>query len=420
MGEETKGTEQPLKVYFLFIAISVAVIMFLGVFNNNEVKNILKYLLYTVIIDFIIVFYINISKDKVIKEHKSWLLINICYLTSAVLLLSGFHYLKNYIWLLGVIIIANYIDMNLSFFIMYGLLQISAVMQIHSFESSLIQGILGTFLCFFSGYLKKTSNLFYVSTFIISMDLTLTFISHNFYFDEIMKFDTILSAVELLVIIFVTFLLKRIGDSVSLSHEIKWKKNHSEISAVNELHNAKSHESVKIDRIANIGDITKEDFSLIERLYNEAPTKYLHSMNVAGMSMNAAREIDADAQLAFAGGWYHEIGCIEGKEYITLGEKLAKETNFPQGLIDIIRQHNEKFELPQSEEAVIVLLSDNIVSILEYLKKTGQTCVVYEKVVENIFAVRMNQGTFDQSGITIQKYKKLKQFYIKECENLQL
>ena len=55
-------------------------------------------------------------------------------------------------------------------------------------------------------------------------------------------------------------------------------------------------------------DLTRPDQPLLQRLLNNAPGTYQHSLQVANLSEQAAERIDADPLLTRVGALYHDIG----------------------------------------------------------------------------------------------------------------
>jgi uncharacterized domain HDIG len=153
---------------------------------------------------------------------------------------------------------------------------------------------------------------------------------------------------------------------------------------------------------------------LLIKLKQFSESIYEHSLQIGELSGRAAKVIKADEMLARAGGLYHEIGRINGKNYIEEGLVLADEYAFPKKLKDILREHNIKYDKPSSVEAAIVMLSDNVVSTIEYINKTGDHRLTPGKVIDNIFQTRLDKGTFDSSGISLMEYKMLKEFFQRE------
>jgi putative nucleotidyltransferase with HDIG domain len=160
--------------------------------------------------------------------------------------------------------------------------------------------------------------------------------------------------------------------------------------------------------------LNEKDNVLLMKLKEHSVSLYEHALQIGDLSYRAAKEIGADELLTKAGGLYHEIGKINGNNYIEEGLKIAEEYAFPKELIMILKQHNIKYEKPTSMEATIVMLSDNVVSTIEYIEKTEDNKFTSNKIIDNIFQMRMEKGTFDQSGLSIKDFKKLKDFYQKE------
>jgi putative nucleotidyltransferase with HDIG domain len=163
---------------------------------------------------------------------------------------------------------------------------------------------------------------------------------------------------------------------------------------------------------------TASDATLLDQMKSESEKLYLHSMVIANLSKRAARSIGANENLAYAGGWYHEIGRLTGKDYVPNGVALIQEHHLPSEIADIILQHTFKEQLPQTKEAVIVMLSDNIISTIQYVKNRMETQITAEKVIENTFTVRMNKGILNEANMTIAEFTKLKEFYLSVVEEL--
>lgn len=163
--------------------------------------------------------------------------------------------------------------------------------------------------------------------------------------------------------------------------------------------------------------LIEPDYELLLRLENYSMPLLVHSMKISQLSEGAAAAVGGDALLAKAGGLYHEIGRIEDESnYIEAGNKLGQSYNFPNSLLDVMRQHSTGFESPKSIEAAIVMLSDCIVSTSEYLTKTGKRKVISdEKLVQSIFQNRLEKGNLDEAKISQEQIAILKEYYIKNA-----
>ncbi|MDD2231568.1 MAG: HDIG domain-containing protein, partial [Sphaerochaetaceae bacterium] len=111
---------------------------------------------------------------------------------------------------------------------------------------------------------------------------------------------------------------------------------------------------------------------ILQRLSQEAPGTYSHSMAVADIAETAARAVGANAALVRVGAMYHDIGKIDHAEYFTenisllgnspaaqsheninrnlsvaiikshvkLGVEKGKQIGLPQEVLDIIGNHH--------------------------------------------------------------------------------
>ena len=63
-------------------------------------------------------------------------------------------------------------------------------------------------------------------------------------------------------------------------------------------------------------------------------------------------------------------------------------------------------------EAAIVMLTDSIISTLEYLESMGkQGSIPSDKLVRNILENRLSKGSLDDCALTVTDYQKLMTFY---------
>lgn len=164
-------------------------------------------------------------------------------------------------------------------------------------------------------------------------------------------------------------------------------------------------------------DITKDNAKGIKLLKEKSLSLYYHSKDVAEMSKNAAIEIGANPYIAYAGGMYHDIGKLFGKEYVKEGIKYAKKNGLPREVCSIILTHNVKVNYPKTKEAAIVMLADTAASAAMYLKSKESKNVNEKTVIENALIQRLGSGTLNESGLSIEEFYKIKQSFIKTEES---
>ncbi|MGO4941714.1 HD family phosphohydrolase [Ruoffia tabacinasalis] len=198
---------------------------------------------------------------------------------------------------------------------------------------------------------------------------------------------------------------------------------------------------------------------LLKSIVEKAPGSYHHSMMVANISANAADAIGADSLLVRIASYYHDIGKVnhplffvenlsEGMEsphsmvtaeesaaiiigHVTEGEKILREYDMPESVIDICMQHHgttlvryfyhqakqtnnhvdeEKFRYPgpkpQSKEAMIIMIADSVEAASRTIKKHTQTA--FENLVDNIINGKLAEGQFEECHMTVAELEKVK------------
>lgn len=159
--------------------------------------------------------------------------------------------------------------------------------------------------------------------------------------------------------------------------------------------------------------LLESDHELIRRLQAYSANLFIHSMRVSVMSMRVAQKMGYNSLLAKAGGMYHEIGRIKNNEdYVEATNDISYAYDFPKCLSDVILQNCDKEQNLESKEAVIVMLSDSIVSMAEYfIRNKDKTKPSKEKLIDSVFANRQKKGNFDHCDISGEELEEIKKIY---------
>ncbi|MCG8570560.1 MAG: HDIG domain-containing protein [Spirochaetes bacterium] len=218
--------------------------------------------------------------------------------------------------------------------------------------------------------------------------------------------------------------------------------------------------------IFRLQELSDASAPVLKELFDTAVGTYNHSILVANLAEAAAIEIGADGVLARVGGYYHDIGKMDNPEYfienqgefnihnqlkpsisvtiiknhVKKGVERAKKERLPQKIIDIIAQHHGnslikffyaealksndankqeiqkdlyhyKGENPQFPESAIVLLADQVEAASRTLKKPTMSNV--DKLIEAIFSERFQEGSLDDSGLTLKDLTKIRKIFVK-------
>lgn len=159
-------------------------------------------------------------------------------------------------------------------------------------------------------------------------------------------------------------------------------------------------------------EISSEEYVLVMEMKKNSSVLYNHSVEIAELAEKAAKAISVDADIAFAGGLYHDVGKLAGNNYIHEGVKIANKYKMPIAIKNIIIEHNVKNRLPRTKEAAIVMLADTAVSAVEYLRNNNKKNVDETVVFENALMTRLKNGTLNNSGLSISEFNKIKETFM--------
>lgn len=320
------------------------------------------------------------------------------------------------LWLLGAVFIAVASGFESALFLHVILCVIYSVCFSLSIMEFAYYVVIGSVLCIMCSRLHKWLSLCYAIVIGICIDLSLQFVLHDFDVAKVFCRYSLFSVVSTVGVIVIAFLIDvMLGNNEQpeeadvLEEETETEEQETEEQETEEQ---KTDErdilSDKLDIILN------QEYELLISLQQHSKNLYMHSVDIGEISYMAAESIGGNAKLAKAGGLYHEIGKIKGdNNYIENGEQLAKEADFPDEVIAIIRQHNAKYEAPETIEAAIVMLTDSVVTTLEYLESIGKKdSIPSEKLINNVFENRLNKGNLDACSLTVAQYKTLMKFYV--------
>lgn len=219
--------------------------------------------------------------------------------------------------------------------------------------------------------------------------------------------------------------------------------------------------------VTNVSLLELADFNhpLLQRLVQEAPGTYHHSLVVGNLADAACKAIGAHALLARVGAYYHDIGKlskpgyftenqgVSGSKHDTLtptmsklvimnhvkeGIELAQKSNLNPPIIDFIQQHHgsslvyyfyrralenleedqtvkeEGFRYtgpkPKTKETAIVLLADSVEAASRALREPSPSKI--EEVVHKIINNKFIDGQLDECDLTLKDLEKIAAVFI--------
>lgn len=217
--------------------------------------------------------------------------------------------------------------------------------------------------------------------------------------------------------------------------------------------------------LLELGDVSHP---LLQSLIRLAPATYGHSMQVGTIAETAAEAIGARGLLTRVGAYFHDIGKIMKPEYysenqggignihdqlepqistivviahVKDGVDLARQHRLPQPLIDLIEQHHGTSLVsffygratkaaskddpqveestyrypgpkPRTKEAAILMIADSCESACRSMGAAATPGKIENKV-RVIIKQKLDDGQFDDSGLTLRELKIIENSVIK-------
>ncbi len=216
-----------------------------------------------------------------------------------------------------------------------------------------------------------------------------------------------------------------------------------------------------------ISDVTLVELSninntLLQKMSEEAPGTFQHSMQVANLASEVAKKIGANPQLVRTGALYHDIGKLERPvfftenqaggnphnhlnpkksaeviiSHVTNGLMLAEKYNLPEQIKGFIRTHHglgkTKYFLityknehpdeevdeslfqypgpnPQTKEQAILMMADAVEAASRSLKEYTEETI--SNMVDNIVDGQLNEGFLRECPITFKDIADAKEIF---------
>jgi putative nucleotidyltransferase with HDIG domain len=218
-------------------------------------------------------------------------------------------------------------------------------------------------------------------------------------------------------------------------------------------------------------DLSRPDHPLLQELLTKAPGTYQHSLQVANLAEQAAREIKGDALLTRIGALYHDVGksldpsfFIENQhpghmdthedmdpvisaatiiQHVTDGIKLANKYRLPLQIQAFILEHHgttitryqynqaavdaggENFvekslfqypgPIPQSKETALLMLADG--SEARMRSETPENKESISAIVEESINYYVQNGQLDNADLTLSDIQKVKNSFTRTFNN---
>ena len=161
--------------------------------------------------------------------------------------------------------------------------------------------------------------------------------------------------------------------------------------------------------------LLEEDYIQIREVRAYSMAEYRHARKVSEIASQYATALGLDVQLAAVGGFYYRLGRWEGEPVIENGVKKAQELCFPTPLIQILKEYNAEEVLPSTPESALIHIIDAVLIKVELLEKeVGESQWNREVLIYQTLNELSTAGLYDQSGLSINSFIKIREWLAKE------
>lgn len=161
--------------------------------------------------------------------------------------------------------------------------------------------------------------------------------------------------------------------------------------------------------------LNNPEHELMIKLKEFAKNDYYNAIHTAYLSERLAKQLNCNDMLAKTGGLYHKIGVLRSGNRVVQGLEIGREYQFPPQLLQLLCEYDGKQELPTLKESVIVMLSDAIVSTIQYFhEKDTDEKPDYDKIIEVVFKKKYESGILEHAAITFEEYHQMKDYFKSE------
>ncbi len=326
-------------------------------------------------------------------EGKKLPLTLLCYFGSFLMVIVSREVMVLNFWMAGTLLLGLYLHPYMGTAFQLILSVTYCMVNGFGMDSFVCVFTLGALCIFLSRFMNRLLNILFILLILLTTNGAFMLIQNNFEISYSSKIWMELVSTALLVIL--VYAVQT--EFAAVTEQTEEKKTEPLLGKIK-----KKKEERKI--------VFREEEAVTEEIKQFSYPLFKHCREIAELSKGAAKVVGANAELARIGGLYHEYGRVHGGRYVEEGVKMLRKHQVPKEIRKVVEEHNINYKMPTSREAVVVMLSDSIVSTIKYLEKRQENVPV-DKVVESIFNKRMEVGVFSSNQMSKEEIERLKQYY---------
>ena len=162
-------------------------------------------------------------------------------------------------------------------------------------------------------------------------------------------------------------------------------------------------------------EINDPEHELMSQLKEQNKEEYYKAIHTAYFSYRIASSLGMDDTLSKCLAYYHNIGILKGASSKENTLLVASENNFPPDIMQLLEEYAQRSQGLHSKEAVVVYLSEAIVSSVMYLfSKNPKIQIDYEQVLGAVLQKKMDSYVVNNSDITLHELMVMRKIFVEE------
>lgn len=355
----------------------------------------------------VIAAYSFVERRKLYETVTTTIILEICFLISALLLLLSDYYINLPFWLIGGIIAAALAERNIGMLYLYYFVFQAVYLQGDWKNGLIFHFVTATLIAFFIPKMKSFISMLYMMTFSSSIIIIGSVIHNEMYIDKNMMLDTFYIMCTYLVCILITMLLIKFFDKRAESGLLKEEEIVNDYSYLDLLARETAEHDAVIAAVATVKEETDykiycdERAELLLKLRSKNKAAFAQAVLLGKLAYEMANCIGLNAELVKAAGLYKRIGKIKDNNDELTSVEILKEHQFPDTLVSLIEQLN-KNEVLQKEGALL-LITDEVISYYSIVRNVRKMDISVEKIVDTIVTKKIFNGDFNEAGLSMQE-----------------
>ena len=162
-------------------------------------------------------------------------------------------------------------------------------------------------------------------------------------------------------------------------------------------------------------DIVLDDYSEVKALKDFSMAEYRHASEAAEIAFRCAKAVGMDASLCLAAGFYYRMGQWLGEPCVQNAVDKALSLCFPVELVAILAEYYGKEHLPSTPESALIHMVDALLLKFEAMEKdVGESIWNRDIIIYQTLNEFSASGLYDQSGMSMNQFLKVREFLVKE------